>query len=353
MKLNPYKGNARLLWVHQHMFSRHLPETLRKSLQIMCIKTHRPIKKRSHKRKKCFTNGKHERRIHYQPLPLTLEATCSGIAELVMHESQTNESQREPSASNAEMCLTLLSACWTGEFRVVHDLLSQRGSGSGACSINYQQSDSGWTPLIAACASGHHKIVQLLLQAGADCYLHDAQDISPLMHAALHANQAVVKVLLNHGHVDVFHTASTSGRHALLEAAASGSCTCIELLVSEGGADVRMACERDGSHALLEAAAAGHLKAVKLLLGLGAKVNQTDKSGNTALIVAARNGDSAMVKVLLLRGVKSTISQFVSKRTALMEAAHRSASSVVEALMTASDWKEAVEAKDYQGSLAN
>ena len=33
---------------------------------------------------------------------------------------------------------------------------------------------------------------------------------------------------------------------------------------------------------------AGHLRAVKLLLNLGAKVNRTDKAGQTALYAAAR-----------------------------------------------------------------
>ena len=60
--------------------------------------------------------------------------------------------------------------------------------------VNHQQRDTGLTPLAAACAAGHRKVVQLLLGAGADCYLHDAEDASPLMHAVRGGHAAVVQV---------------------------------------------------------------------------------------------------------------------------------------------------------------
>ena len=65
-------------------------------------------------------------------------------------------------------------------------------------------------------------------------------------------------MLITQGEADAYHASSSSGRTALLEAAAIGSCPCIQALVEEGGSDVNMVNElRDGEHPLLVAAAAG------------------------------------------------------------------------------------------------
>lgn len=60
--------------------------------------------------------------------------------------------------------------------------------------INAQHPQSGLTPLAVASSAGHRNVVQLLLGSGADCYLHDDKDVSPLMLAARGGYQAVVKV---------------------------------------------------------------------------------------------------------------------------------------------------------------
>ena len=67
-----------------------------------------------------------------------------------------------------------------------------------------------------------------------------------------------LQVLIAQGEADAYHASSSSGRTALMEAAAIGKCPCIQALVEEGGSDVNMANElRDGGHPLLVAAAAG------------------------------------------------------------------------------------------------
>ena len=67
-----------------------------------------------------------------------------------------------------------------------------------------------------------------------------------------------LQVLIAQGEADAYHASSSSGRTALMEAAAIGKCPCIQALVEEGGSDVNMANElRDGEHPLLVAAAAG------------------------------------------------------------------------------------------------
>ncbi len=72
--------------------------------------------------------------------------------------------------------------------------------------------------------------------------------------------------LLIEGGADAYHTAESSGRNALLEAAAIGSLPCIELLVEGGGADVNMPNDKDGDHPLLTAAWAGERVSSSLAL---------------------------------------------------------------------------------------
>ena len=62
-------------------------------------------------------------------------------------------------------------------------LVNQTAPGSG-----------GRTALATSCAMGHRKVVQLLLGAGADCYQHDDQDMSPLMLAAQGGHADVIAV---------------------------------------------------------------------------------------------------------------------------------------------------------------
>jgi ankyrin repeat protein len=101
----------------------------------------------------------------------------------------------------------LLHACRSGDDRQVCRLIwhtaktaGQPPSGNGngeslnSSLVNTQHPESGLTPLSVACSAGHIKVVRLLLQAGASCYEHDAQDISPLMWAARGGHHAVTQV---------------------------------------------------------------------------------------------------------------------------------------------------------------
>lgn len=64
--------------------------------------------------------------------------------------------------------------------------------------VNYQN-NLGTTPLMEAVALGKPKIVNLLLAAGANPHLADAQGTTPLMQAALQGNIEITKALLNAG----------------------------------------------------------------------------------------------------------------------------------------------------------
>lgn len=115
---------------------------------------------------------------------------------------------------------------------------------------------------------------------------------------------------------------------------------------SGGQAVCLQACSWDQPSRVLHP---GHLRAVKLLLQLGAKVNRVDKQGHNALFMAARNGDTPMVRELVSKGAKTTIADFINKRTPLMEAASRNLHETVEVLLGAKDAAVALAAVDAEG----
>ena len=67
-------------------------------------------------------------------------------------------------------------------------------------------------------------------------------------------------------------------------------------------ADPNLASRRNGDTPLIAAARVGYAEAAGWLLGLGAKVDATNRSGETALIVAVQQRDAALVKRLLAAG---------------------------------------------------
>ena len=64
-----------------------------------------------------------------------------------------------------------------------------------ACFVNRVSPESGSrTALAVASAKGHVEVVRLLLRNGADAYIHDDQDLSPLMLAARGGHVDVIRV---------------------------------------------------------------------------------------------------------------------------------------------------------------
>jgi len=215
----------------------------------------------------------------------------------------------------------LLAATLKGDISLANAVFEATPAEQHAEITNHQDPVTGRTPLSLACERGKLGMVRLLMSKGADAYLYDTDtNITPLMWAAGCGHAGITAVLLAEGEADAFFPA-TNGRTAAMEAAKGGHTACLELLLDMGGIDVRQANDLDGTHPMLEAAAHGHLDAMKVLMrAKGAKVNQTDKSGQTCLLLAARNGDVRMLEVLLQAGAKS-IPEFVHYHSPLHAAA--------------------------------
>ena len=128
------------------------------------------------------------------------------------------------------------------------------------------------TALAGAAFNGNAELAALLLARGADPKAVDTTGKSPIVYAAAEGNSAVISLLLAAG-VDV-NTKYQNDLTALMWAA--------------GHAD--NAAEGDG------------VKLVTLLLDKGASVDEADDRGRTALMIAAERGHDAIVDLLMSRG---------------------------------------------------
>ncbi|KAF2682221.1 hypothetical protein K458DRAFT_456076 [Lentithecium fluviatile CBS 122367] len=178
-------------------------------------------------------------------------------------------------------------------------------------------------PIFAAMATGSKEAVETFLKnlvvnqpAGPQLYEVSAEDYyeecsqtrigrdfkdkyeqTLLSRAASNGSEAVVKLLLETGKVDV-DSKDNSGRTPLSRAAWNGSEAVVKLLLETGKVDVDSK-NNYGWTPLLRAAWNGRETIVKLLLEAGkVDVNSKDKDGQTALSSAAWNGSEAVVKLL-------------------------------------------------------
>jgi ankyrin repeat protein len=144
----------------------------------------------------------------------------------------------------------------------------------------------------------HVRIIQYLLQHGADAKGRNKSGQFPLLFAADHGRTEAAKVLIEHG-ADV-NAADLKGGFSLLSAACKGYPWFVTLLADKG-ADMKMALP-DGYTPLMCAVQEGHLDTVNVLLERRVNVNAKTSNGLTALTDATRMGNIAIVKKFLERG---------------------------------------------------
>lgn len=194
--------------------------------------------------------------------------------------------------------------------------------------------DSGadGTPLYAAAALGHSKMVALLLDSGAAINAKSIRGSTPLVIAAAEGHAAVVETLLARG-------ASTDVRSdihgtPLIVAVFRCHLTVLKALLLHG-AKVN---EKGGQYdtALHTIAAVGNVGIAKVLLEAGADVTLRDRDDCTALQVAAAVGHAEIVRLLLLRGAHWLIDDTRGKYGSALKAANdRSRFDVMKVLLEA------------------
>jgi len=182
----------------------------------------------------------------------------------------------------------------------------------------------GVTPLELAATNGNPSMVGALLKAG-------AESTSPiLMNAARIGNPGVVRLLLEHGGVDVNARESSYGETSLMWAASENHPDAARLLIDHGAEvnarsnKLTYAKDRFGLEGvitilphgswtpLMYAARQGSLGAARVLADNGANLNLVDPDGTTALILAIINSHYDTAALLLNKGADPNIADSTS-----------------------------------------
>ena len=162
----------------------------------------------------------------------------------------------------------------------------------------------GGTALIPAAERGHVEIVnELLTRTHVDVNHVNNLGWTALLEAIVLSNggerhQRIVQLLVDHG--ANINIADKDGVTSLKHAQARGFKEIERILLRTTGAGDAVAKERDAK--LIAAAKQGNVAAVKELLSQGASVHARDDKGVTALIAAAYRNDLAIADLLIRAG---------------------------------------------------
>ncbi len=149
--------------------------------------------------------------------------------------------------------LSLEQAAYKGKTKTVLRLIKEGSN------VNKKEHEY---PLIYASQNGHLKIVQALINAGANANVKDRNNVTPLILAS------------QNGHLEI-----------------------VQILIA-AGADVNIKVTSDGSTALMRAAYWGHPKIAKTLITAGANINTKNNNGITALTLAKHRKHQKVVDII-------------------------------------------------------
>lgn len=173
----------------------------------------------------------------------------------------------------------------------------------GNKSLINQADEAGMSALHWASSRGHHEIVEILLDKGADVNFQGGIYGTALCAASSRGHTSIVQILLDKG-ADV-NAKGGEGRsfdNALYAACEVGCDKIVQILLGRG-AKVNVPGGFHG-YALHAACDRGHIKIVQVLLGQGAEVNAQGGCMNTALQAACQGGHIKIVQALLDQGAE-------------------------------------------------
>ncbi len=197
---------------------------------------------------------------------------------------------------NTDVNKEFLRACRKGRIDILDSLLIAAGSGFGSgsgFSIDINQKDTkkqnGHTGLSLACQRGHLKVVEKLIDYGADTSVTNSYGYTPFMLACYYGHINIIDLLIDRcGGVGI------------------------------GGVDIiNQTNVKDGSTGLMIACWKGHLKVVERLINAGANVNATSNNGKTPFMIACQYGHWEIMIVLLSSSSSSFRSSSRCSRGAL------------------------------------
>jgi ankyrin repeat protein len=164
---------------------------------------------------------------------------------------------------------------------------------------NHANIQGAWygNPLQAASYQGHERVVQLLLEKGADVNVQGGYNGSALQAASYRGHEKILQLLLERG-ADV--NAHSGYYGSALQAASFEGHEKISQLLLEKGADVNAKRGYYGS-ALQAASFKGNVKILRLLLERGADVNAQGGYYGCAVQAASFEGHEMVLQLLLER----------------------------------------------------
>jgi ankyrin repeat protein len=270
-----------------------------------------------------------------EPAAEGVSDTATSLAAAVVMDEEEQEIRRlqaivrnSPDLINApspgvEWAETPLArAVVSGQSRVVQFLLDQ------GADVDLRNA-AGQTLLHLAASSGHRAIAELLLQRGAAVDARDISGETALYRAAGRGYVAVAEVLLA-ADADA-NARAGDGRTPLHRAVGHGQLRLVSLLLEHGADPGAMAA--DARTPLMVAGMNRHREAiVRQLLAAGANPNVEDEQGRTALSYAVEKDELETVRVLLANGADPNAGRM---NLPLQVAAHRGLTVIVEVLLQA------------------
>ncbi|PNP60690.1 hypothetical protein FNYG_14580 [Fusarium nygamai] len=192
--------------------------------------------------------------------------------------------------------------------------------------------DYGRSPLSWAAEKGHEAIVKLLLATGkVDVNLKAYGGQTPLSWAAEKGHEAIVKLLLATGKVDV-DLQAYGGQTPLSWAAEKGHQAIVKLLLATRRVSINSKAY-GGQTPLSWAAEKGHAATVELLLATGkADVDSKDRYGRSPLSWAAEKGHEDVIKLLLATGKVDVDSKDQYGRSPIWWAVKKGHKTIIELL---------------------
>jgi len=158
--------------------------------------------------------------------------------------------------------------------------------------------EAGTTALMHAAALGHHEVIQLLVEAGADASLKDLSGQTPLIYAANSGcNKCVITLLESKtANPNDMVGEGDNAMPLLVHAMASGAEGISELLLKHGA---NVDAVEGGVAPLLLAAQSGSFKLLSQLIDKGVDLTAKSESGVTPLMILAAAGHARGVKLLI------------------------------------------------------
>ncbi len=200
----------------------------------------------------------------------------------------------------------------------------------------------GWTPFLNAAALGRQAVINTLIDFGADVNAVTDDNDSAIYMASKGGHDQLVKRLMVAGAIHPMGDASkpvlknTGEEHDFLAACREGHIPGVRYYLRLAEFDINQLFlaneKKQPTTGLYLAAGSGHHSVVKMLLEAGADPNVEVYSGNTPLINAATGGYEAVVNTLIENGA-DTQHASDSGLTALSEAAKNGYYKIVSMLL--------------------